>query len=284
VANEQMRELWTNRAGPVWDANHDIFTSVFRPVSRAVIAAAEPLAGCVVLDVGCGTGALSRMVADHHGTPVGADISATMIEGARRRFPGLRFEVADVQVADLGAFAPGGFDRVISEFGVMFFEDPGAAFANLAAAVRPGATMAFACWRSLAENRMFSQGIDVLVARMPEPPPPSGPNQPGPAAFADPSYVKEVLDAAGWVDVTISPLDVDLRFGIGGSDGVEERLAVIQSGSTGVVAAEQLRGVLGPEGWDAVLDEIRAGLRADMVDGEVRFPGCMWLVRATVAA
>ena len=59
---------------------------------------------------------------------------------------------------------------------------------------------------------------------------------------------------------------------------------MIQSGSTGVVAAEQLRGVLGPEGWNAVLDDIRAGLRADMVDGEVRFPGCMWLVRATVAA
>ena len=99
-------------AGPAWFANHDIFKAVFRPVSSAVIAAAEPLAGRVVLDVGCGTGVLSRLVADRGGTPVGADISATMIDGARQLYPELRFEVVDVQVADLAALAPGGFDAV----------------------------------------------------------------------------------------------------------------------------------------------------------------------------
>ena len=107
VANEVMRELWTNRAGPAWCANHDIFKAVYEPVSSAVITAAEPLAGRVVLDVGCGTGGLSRLVADRGGTPVGADISSTMIDGARRLHPELRFEVVDVQVGDLAATRAG---------------------------------------------------------------------------------------------------------------------------------------------------------------------------------
>ncbi len=284
VGNEQMREQWTNRAGPAWFANHDIFKAVFRPVSSAVITAAEPLAGLVVLDVGCGTGGLSRLVADRGGTPVGADISASMIDGARQLYPELRFEVVDVQDADLVALAPGGFDRVISEFGVMFFDDPVAAFANIAGAVTPQATMAFACWRSLAENRMFSLGTHLLVERMPEPPPPANPYQPGPTAFAEAGYVATVLGAARWVDVDITALDVDLRFGIDGSDGVEERLAVILSGSTGLLAAEQLRPALGDEGWEALLDDVRAELRTSMVDGVVQFPGCIWLVRAAPAA
>lgn len=279
-----MRELWTNRAGPAWFANHGTFKSVFRPVSSAVITAAEPLEGRVVLDVGCGTGALSRLVADRGGTPIGADISATMIDGARQLYPELRFEVVDVQDGDLSALAPGGFDRVISEFGVMFFDDPVAAFANVVAAVRTHATMAFACWRSLEENQMFMLGTHLLVERMPEPPPRPGPCQPGPTMFADDVYLASVLDSAGWVDIDIAPLDIDLRFGIDGSDGVEERLAVILSGFSGQLAAAQLRPGLGEEGWEALLDEVRVEVRTSVVDGAVQFPGCIWLVRAVAGA
>jgi SAM-dependent methyltransferase len=272
--------LWTRRAGPGWFANHHVFTAVLAPVSTALIAAAEPLAGRVVLDVGCGTGALSRSVADRGGTPVGADISPTMIAGARELFPGLRFEVADVQADDLTTLAPGGFDVIVSRFGVMFFEDPVIAFGNMRAAAKPGAATAFVCWRSLAENKMFSLGTHLLLERMPNPPPPTTSYQPGPMAFADPHFVGDVVAAAGWRDVDLAPLDVDLRFGIDGSDGVEERLAVILAGSTGSLAAEQLPPVLGESGWNNLLDEVRAEVRTSMVDGAVQFPGCMWLVTA----
>lgn len=281
VANEQMREHWTHHAGPGWDANHDVVTSVFRPVAAAIVAAAQPLDGLAVLDVGCGTGGLSQLVAEHGGRPVGVDISATMVDGARRRFPSLRFETADVQVADLAAFEADGFDRVVSEFGVMFFDDPTAAFANVLTATTPGGRLAFACWRSLEDNQMFSLGTSLLAARMPEPPPPPSPGQPGPGAFADRDHVARLLTDAGWADVEIVPIDVDLRFGRNGSDGVEERLAVILAGSVGVMATTQLRPLLGDDGWADLLAAVRDEVRTVMVEGAVQFPGRIWLVTAT---
>jgi SAM-dependent methyltransferase len=284
VANEQMRELWTRRAGPAWVANRHIFESVFAPVAAAVLAAAEPLDGRVVLDVGCGAGGLSQRAAERGATAVGVDISPTMVAGAQRLHPAARFEVADAQVDDLRAFSAAGFDVVVSEFGVMFFDDPVAAFANIHRAVAEDGRMAFACWRSLEENQMFTLGTHLLAERMPEPSPPLAAGAPGPAAFADPDHTLATLGAAGWHDVDIAPVDVDLRFGFDGSDGVEERLAVILSGSTGSLATEQLRPALGDDGWQALLDDVRAEVRTSMVDGAVQFPGCIWLVRATSSA
>ena len=98
------------------------------------------------------------------------------------------------------------------------------------------------------------------------------------------TFLARVLDSAGWVDIDIAPLDVDLRFGIDGTDGVEERLAVILSGFSGQLAAAQLRPVLGEDGWEALLDEVRAEVRTSMVDGAVQFPGAVWLVRAVTPA
>ena len=88
---------------------------------------------------------------------------------------------------------------------------------------------------------------------------------------------------AGWTDIDVAAVDVDLRFGIDGSDGVEERLAVILSGSTGQLAIAQLRPTLGEPAWEALLDDVRAEVRTRMVDGAVQFPGSIWVVRAAAA-
>ena len=178
-----------------------------------------------------------------------------------------------MQVGDLAALAPGGFDRVISEFGVMFFDDPVAAFANIAAAVRPRATMVFACWRSLAENQMFSLGTHLLVAAHARTAPAAEPGPAGPGGVRRRRLPGQVLDAAGWIDIDIAPVDVDLRFGIDGSDGVEERLAVILSGSTGSSPCRQLRPMLGDQTGRPCSTRSAPRLRTSMVDGAVQFPG-----------
>jgi SAM-dependent methyltransferase len=281
MANERMREMWTKHGGPAWSANRHVFESVMTPIFNSVLEALGPVAGLTVLDVGCGTGGLSAAVVERGGSAVGVDISETMIATARDLHPEARFEVVDAQDGELSALEPDGFDKVTSEFGVMFFEDPVAAFANIGRATKSGGSMAFACWRSEAENKMFTLGSSLLVSRMPEPPPPAPPGSPGPTAFADRGHVAGVLDQAGWTDVAIEPRDPMLCYSIDGSDGVEERIAIIRAGQSGRLAEEQLRPRLGEDGWADLLDEVRAELRRNLVDGVVQFPGAIWLVTAS---
>jgi SAM-dependent methyltransferase len=280
MANEQMREQWTTHGGPAWSANRNIFESVYAPVMGRLLDTLGAVAGMTVLDIGCGTGGLCGAITRRGGSAVGVDISETMIAAARELHPSARFEVADAQSDDLVRLAPAGFDRVASEFGVMFFDDPVAAFANIAAAVKPDGAMAFVCWRSLRENPTFTLGTSVLAERMPEPPPAPAPARPGPTAFADHDYLAGVLAEAGWSDIAIEPFDTTLHYGIDGSDGVEERMAIIQSGMTGRLAEQQLRPALGESGWAALLDEVRADVRRSLVDGSVAFPGAFWVVTA----
>ena len=282
MPNETMRDLWTKHGGPAWIANNQLFESVYAPFNDAVADALEPLAGRTVLDVGCGPGSLSGVITARGGDAVGIDISEPMIDGARQLVPGARFEVADAQTDDLAALGPaGGFDAVASRFGVMFFEDPVAAFENIRRAAKPGGRMAFVCWRTEAENPTFTLGSDVLLARLPSPPPAAPAGAPGPMAFADPDVVRAVLDEAGWSGVGADRFDATCDYGTDGSDGVERRVRMILSGTSGRLADEQLRPVLGEQGWNDLLDEVRTEIRAAITDGRVQVAGRTWLVTAT---
>jgi hypothetical protein len=162
----------------------------------------------------------------------------------------------------------------------MFFADPALAFVNLRGASAPGARMAFICWRTAEENPMFSLGTDILLSRLDEPAKSPPPGAPGPTAFADPVRTRGVLEGAGWESVDIAPFDFTCDFGFEGSDGVEERLTLILGSMSGQRARAQLEPELGPDGWEELLEEVRGHLRANMVDGSVRFPGATWLVTA----
>lgn len=279
VVNEQMRQDWTDKAAE-WVANEAIFDAVFAPATAAIFDAALAEPGCRLLDVGCGSGALLAAGVAAGMTGVGVDISPGMAEAARRRVPDATVIVGDAQTTDLLAEAPGApFDRVVSRFGVMFFADPTAAFANIRRAAAPKALMSFACWRATDENPLFTLGHSVLAERLASRPG-LPPGAPGPTAFADPDRVVSLLAGAGWSSITVNAFDFECDYGIDGSDGVEERLATILAGTTGRLAREELEPSLGPAGWAALLDDVRAELRRHLVDGAVRFPGAIWLVTA----
>jgi SAM-dependent methyltransferase len=274
-----MRQNWTDGAA-VWVANEAVFDAVFAPVTAAIIEGAGPAAGQRVLDVGCGTGTLLAKCAAAGAEVVGVDIAEGMAAAARERVPEATVIVADAQTTDLLAAVPGPpFDRVVSRFGVMFFDDPVAAFANLRSATAPGGRLVFACWRTEEENPLFSLGTSILEGRL-DPSEPPAPGAPGPMAFEDDDRLGSLLADAGWGQVRIDAFDFVCDYGFNGTDGVEERLTTILNGGIGRLAKEQLLPRIGVEGWESLVEEVRSELRANLVDGAVRFPGAVWLVSA----
>jgi hypothetical protein len=127
---------------------------------------------------------------------------------------------------------------------------------------------------------MFVLGLRALMAHLDEPPALPLPGDPGAMGFADADHVRDVLDTSGWSDVAIEPADGLCDFGIDGSDGVEERLAVALAGAVGRGMRSELEPRLGADGWAAALEEARVELRTHVVDGSVRFVGHTWLVTA----
>jgi len=281
VADPTVGQGWVDGAAG-WVANEAVFDAVFAPVTAAIVGAAAFRPGQRVLDVGCGTGTLLAAAVAAGATAVGVDVSPGMVEAARRRVPDATVVVDDAQTADVLARAPGAaFDLVVSRFGVMFFPDPVAAFGNVRRAAAPGARLVFACWRDREANPMFTIGTSVLEERLDPVPAPPAPGAPGPTSLADPDRLASVLGDAGWTSTELAPLDVVLDYGTTGGDGVDARLATVLAGSTGGAARAQLEPRLGPEGWEAMLEEVRAELRRHLVAGAVRLPGATWLVTAT---
>jgi SAM-dependent methyltransferase len=280
VANEAMRDHWAGGAEG-WVRNERIFDAVFAEFTKALLGAADLGAARRVLDVGCGSGTVLEAAVAAGADAVGVDISPVMVGAARRRVPRATVVEADAQTIDLLAVAPGRpFDRVVSRFGVMFFVDPVAAFANIRAATAPGARLAFVCWRA-DESDMFTLGLRGLLARLADPPAPPAPGVPGAMAFADGERARAVLEGGGWAAVDVEPLDGLCDHAVDGSDGVEERLAMALSGSLGRATRAALEPVLGPAGWAAALEEAGAEVRDRVVDGSVRFVAHTWLVTAT---
>src|SRR6185437_16325653 len=137
---------------------------------------------------------------------LGLDLSGPMLARAQAdaEAAGLgnaAFRQGDAQVESL---EPAGFDTVISRFGVMFFADPVAAFANIRSAVRPGGRLVFACWQPLAANDWLLVPGAALAEHVP--PGDFGTAAgPGMFAFADQNLVYEILAGAGWTDIQITP-------------------------------------------------------------------------------
>lgn len=269
---------WNDKAADTWTALQERLDALFAPLTGPALDAAAPAPGERVLDVGCGCGAtvleLARRVGPG-GRVLGLDVSGPMTARARARIAAAGLDNAEVLVSDAAthAFPAPVADLLFSRFGVMFFADPVAAFANLRRAVRPDGRLLFACWRALAENAWFSVPLDAARPLLPPQPEPE-PDAPGPFAFADPSRVHAVLTGAGWGTIGIERLDVPLR--LAGPGRLDEASALAtRVGALARVLAEvddplRLRVRM------AVAEALRAH---DGPDG-VSLGGSVWLVSA----
>jgi SAM-dependent methyltransferase len=277
--NADQLAFWNGQGGRTWVARQEHTDITLAPVSEALLALAAPRAGERVLDVGCGCGATTLELARAVG-PAGRvaalDISAPMLAEGQTRAEAAGITNVDWLQADAAKAALDGYDLLASNFGLMFFGDPVAAFAHMRTAASPGARMAFVCWRPLAENPWMEVPMHAVSRHLPPRPKPN-PQAPGMFAFADPERVFQILTAAGWAPPRLDKLDLDLDIAAG--RGLEA--AVAQSAQIGAVNS-WLRGQPA-EVVAAATASVREALAAHLDGASVRLPGAMWLVSSVPA-
>lgn len=210
---------WSGKSGERWVANQARLDAMVAVFGQTALEAAAPATGERALDIGCGAGASSLALAARVGAGgqvLGVDISEPLIGQARslaHQETRVLFQVADASRAEL---PEGAFDILFSRFGVMFFDDPIAAFTHMRRALRPGGRVAFVCWRAAAENDWVRLPMGALKGIVP---PNSLPDSeaPGPFSFGERARVAQILSSAGFTDIAIVPFDAAVPFGEGGT-------------------------------------------------------------------
>jgi SAM-dependent methyltransferase len=209
---DEQAQLWNGFGGRVWVDEQELLDRVFKPLETALVEAVAADARRQVLDVGCGTGSTTLAVArllEPHGGCIGIDISEPMVAAARARAEregiAVRFICADAQEH---TFHPASVDMIISRFGVMFFNDPVRAFANLRRAATDNAHTRLIAWRSPAENPFMITAERAAAPLLPNLPARRS-DAPGQFAFADRDRVHGILERSGWSEIDIRPVDFD---------------------------------------------------------------------------
>ena len=278
-SNADQLAFWNGPGGAIWVARQAHTDITLTPISEALFALAAPKEGEKVLDVGCGCGASTLDIAravGPSGRVAALDISDAMLAEGEARAAAAGLSNIDWRRADAATAELDGYDLLVSNFGLMFFGDPVAAFAHMRAAARPGARMAFVSWRSLAENPWIGVPMEAAAGHLPPRPKPD-PEAPGMFAFADPERLTRILTAAGWTSPRIEGLDADIDIAAG--RGLDE--AVVQSTQIGAVNSwlrNQPADIV-----SAATKSIRAALTPHTDGASVRLPAAVWLVSSTCA-
>jgi SAM-dependent methyltransferase len=274
LANVDQAAAWDGEEGDHWTQHADRYDAAARRYDPKLIAAAQISTHDDVLDIGCGCGPSTRAAARVavSGTVLGVDLSARMIEEARRRsraegLTNTKFEQADAQVHPFDAHA---FDVAISRFGAMFFADPVAAFRNIGRALRPGARLALLSWQQLGKNQWLLALREALAVGRTLPEPPL--DAPGPFGLADADAVRRILAEAGFKGVELQEIREPVYLGADGEDA----FSFLQA--TGMV-----RGLLEeldePTRMQA-LEQLRTMLAAHETADGVLLDSCAWLTTA----
>jgi len=265
---------WQGPQGDTWAAEWRRTDRSFGLLTERLLSRLRSLNPRQVLDIGCGAGELSLAIARGHpdAEVTGVDISAQLIDTAKSRGSNLdnvRFICADA--AEWQSY-PGFFpDLLVSRHGVMFFDEPIAAFANLASMAKPGAQLVFSCFRDPAENPFMTEIMKLL----PAPPAPADPRAPGPFAFADSDYVEGLLQQAGWTETSFERVDFAMVTGAG-----ENPISDATEYFSKIGPAARAISQMGLEEREAFLCSVSQVAERNLRDGIVALPASAWIVTA----
>lgn len=278
TTNTLPAEEWAGAMGERWLAHLRQFEGMISPVGQALLNRAAFRPGERVLDIGCGAGGTSidiaRQVAPH-GAVLGVDISPQLVGEAERRqraqnVPNVTFRCADATTVSLEGPR---FDRLFSRFGLMFFTDPHAAFANLHTLLREGGRADFSVWAPARENPWVTQVMGIIGQHVNLPTP--VPRSPGPFALDDLDYVRELLSHAGFRPPRIDTWQGEQPLGGPGASPEEAMAFILDAMSFGEVLEES-----GPDVLTKVKSELTQLFARNRSDGGILMAGKAFLVSA----
>jgi SAM-dependent methyltransferase len=217
--NNDQIAYWNGDMAGRWLSVEDQLDEFFTNPLAELLRVADAQVGESVLDIGCGGGVSSFAVARQVGPTgkvVGVDVSNAMLERAQQHLAATDLDNVSFLEADAQGhtFEPEQFDLIISRFGVMFFDDPVAAFRNITVGLKPAGRLTMVAWAPIDDNNpWFSIPRDIAVAKLnPPKAPPADPHAPGQFAFADVDRVVGILREAGLADVHGERAELQLEF------------------------------------------------------------------------
>ncbi len=282
--NAEAIQAWD---GPLYDRFvrfRHIVTTGLGAHGEEALRLVPPQPGQRVLDVGCGFGDTTQVIAGlvgPTGEAVGVDAAARFIESARVEaaeadVANARFLVADVEVTQFEEQ----FDMAFSRFGTMFFANPVAALRNVRQALAPGAPLVMVVWRRRIDNDWLYRAqtiVEGIVSRPEEYDEPTC--GPGPFSMADADTTSDILLNAGFVDVSARRCDIPILIG----RDVDEAIDLVMSlGPAGEIL--RLAGDRAAHQHADVDAALRAGLAEFAGPDGIRAPASTWIVTAMAPA
>jgi SAM-dependent methyltransferase len=263
---------WATTSGDAWAerwAEVDRALAGLAQVLDSAIAAAAPPVSFRAFDIGCGAGSTSLALTEARpdASLVACDLSPALVRIAEQRLAG-RSAHAFLGDAEEVAVREGPFDLLFSRHGVMFFPEPVKAFRAFRAAAKPGASLVFSCFQDWDSNPWASALASAAAGR---PLPPPG-REPSGFAFAEPGYVRQILQSAGWTDVEWHSVPFSY-VAAGGDEAIEEALSFLGEIGPASRAVREL-----PEHERAAAAERMRGVIERHFNGEaVEFAAAAWI-------
>jgi SAM-dependent methyltransferase len=272
--NSEQIDFWNGPIGERWARLQEKIDLHMEEITDGALCFAAPEEGERILDLGCGCGTTTFLLAFRAGgagAAAGLDISRPMLEVARARASAQNADVPFIEGdASSYEFQPV-FDLVFSRFGIMFFADPVSAFTNIGKALAPGGRLVFVCWRSMVENVWGAAPMDAAMHLLP-PQEPADPFAPGPFAFADRERLRSVLAAAHYSHIEIEPFDGTMNMGATLEEAAAE---VLNIGPLARAAAE-----LDEEMRAKIRETVEHAYAKYLTPAGVKPPCACWFVRA----
>jgi ubiquinone/menaquinone biosynthesis C-methylase UbiE len=205
IVNYEQFEFWNEGIGKKWVEEDDSMNERLSILTKELFLRSNINRDDKILDIGCGGGQTafeaSEMVGEN-GYVIGADISKILLDLAKSKYANsknLEFKYCDVQNYE---FRENSFNKVISRFGVMFFENPIEAFKNIYNSIQEGGSLNFVCWTNVMENEFFTDPTNIIIKHINKEFPEIT-RAPGPLAFSEEDYVKEILMSSKFKNVKI---------------------------------------------------------------------------------